>query len=119
MTTIQFIEGYINMCRFMKERGTYRLFHYVCFTSMNRGTAGLFKNFNQLRKNWGDFFKYGFLVGERWPLYKDHNLFKLRNEWKDWMNNKWINVSKKRTEKYQKTCGLQDIFYAQMYLQRT
>lgn len=115
MTTRQFVEGYINMCRFMKERGTYRLFHYVCFTSMNRGTAGLFKKFNCFEKNWADFFTYDFLVGETWPLYKDHNLNKVRNEWENWMNNKWINISKKRMEKYQKTCGLQDIFYVQMY----
>ena len=83
MTSIQFVEGYINMCRFMKERGTYQLFNYVCFTSMNIGTFGLFKKFNQMRKNWADFFTYGFLVGETWPLYyKDHNLIKVRKEWK-------------------------------------
>ena len=90
MTPFQFIEGYINMCRFMKERGTYRLFHYVCFTSMNRGTVGLFKKFNQMRTNWGDFFTYEFLVGEAWPLYKDHNLIKVRKEWERWMDENGI-----------------------------
>ena len=115
MTPIQFVEGYINMCRFMKERGTYRLFRYICFTSINRGIPGLFKEFNNFKKNWEDFFNCSFLVGQKWPLYKDRNLIKVRNEWEDWMNNKWIKVSKKKTEKYQKTCGLKDIFYSQMY----
>lgn len=96
MTPIQFVEGYINMCRFMKERGTYRLFHYVCFTSMNRGTVRLFKTFNCFETNWADFFMYDFLVGKTWPLYKDHNLNKVRNEWKNWMNERWIKVPLKR-----------------------
>lgn len=100
MTTLQFVEGYINMCRFMKERGTYRLFRYICFTFMNRGTPELFKKFNQWEKNWGDFFYWGFLVGESWPLYKDHNLFNLRKEWKDWMANKWIKVSPERIKSF-------------------
>lgn len=98
MTMFQFIEGYVNMCRFMKERGTYHLFNYVCFTSMNRGTVGLFKAFNQFQKNWSDFFTYEFLVGEAWPLYKDYSLINVRNEWRSWMDNNWINVSPKRME---------------------
>lgn len=98
MTSRQFVEGYINMCRFMKERGTYQLFHYISFTLMNRGIGRLFKTFNYFEKNWEDFFYWEFLVGESWPLYKDHNLSKLRNEWKNWMNNKWINVPQKRME---------------------
>ena len=65
---------------------------------MNRGTVRLFKTFNYFEKNWADFFTYGFLVGETWPLYKDHNLFNLRNEWESWMNNKWIKVSPERME---------------------
>lgn len=96
MTPFQFVEGYINMCRFMKERGTYELFRYICFTFMHRGTVRLFKTFNNFKKNWEDFFYYGFLVGESWPLYNDHNLFKLRNEWKNWMDNNWIKVSPER-----------------------
>ena len=98
MTQFQFIEGYINMCRFMKERGTYHLFNYVCFTSMNRGTVGLFKTFNQFQEDWGNFFTYKFLVGEAWSLYKDYNLINVRNEWRSWMENNWINVSPKRME---------------------
>ena len=98
MTPIRFVEGYINMCRFMKERGTYKLFHYVCFTSMNRGTVELFKTFNQFQKDWGHFFDWPFLVGEKWPLYHDHNLIKVRNEWINWMDENWINVSQERME---------------------
>ena len=98
MTPFEFIEGYINMCRFMKERGTYQLFNYVCFTSMNRGTVRLFKTFNYFEKNWADFFIYEFLVGETCPLYKDHNLIKVRKEWEGWMDDNWINVSQKRME---------------------
>ena len=100
MTTFQFIEGYINMCRFMKERGTYQLFSYVCFTSMNRSTVGLFKAFNEFQTNWSDFFTYEFLVGKMWPLYKDHNLIKVRKEWERWMDGNWINVSQKRMESF-------------------
>lgn len=95
MTTFQFIEGYINMCRFMKERGTYQLFNYVCFTSINRSISGLFKEFNRMEMNWEDFFDWSFLVGEKWPLYHDHNLIKVRNEWINWMDENWINVSQK------------------------
>lgn len=100
MTPIQFVEGYINMCRFMKERGTYRLFHYVCFTSINRGIPGLFKEFNQMEMNWEDFFNWSFLVGQKWPLYNDHNLIKVRKEWERWMDRNWINVSQKRMESF-------------------
>ena len=50
MTPFQFIEGYINMCRFMKERGTYELFRYICFTFMHRGTVRLFKTFNNFKQ---------------------------------------------------------------------
>ena len=98
MTPFQFVEGYINMCRFMKERGTYQLFHYICFTSINRGVHGLFKEFNQMEMNWEDFFNWSFLVGQKWPLYNDHNLNKVSNEWKNWMDNNWIKVPQERME---------------------
>lgn len=96
MTSIQFVEGYINMCRFMKERGTYQLFLYISFTSINRSISGLFKEFNRMEMNWEDFFNWSFLVGQKWPLYKDHNLIKVRNEWLNWMDERWIKVPLKR-----------------------
>lgn len=100
MTPIQFVEGYINMCRFMKERGTYQLFHYISFTSINRGIPGLFKEFNRMEMNWEDFFNWSFFVGQKWPLYNDRNLIKVRNEWKIWMNNKWIKVPPERIKSF-------------------
>ena len=63
---------------------------------MNRGTVRLFKEFNQMEMNWEDFFNWSFLVGQKWPLYNDHNLNKVSNEWKNWMDNKWIKVPLKR-----------------------